>query len=719
MTIKVLHRNAIHVELEERVVWCERSRVQESMAQVLELAATDYHCNVNNNAHRTADFGYSRLIVRRGDRFTLTLTFSGLGYESKRDRISLCVETGLVPSETAGTKAQFPLSNTLDTNKWNAALVSNVGNKLSLSICSPANAKIGHYTLTLWCTTQGQSTSFDLGQFILLFNPWCPDDTVFLDVENQRQEYVLNDQGLLFQGAKNHISSMAWNFGQFEIGIVDICLKILDNSLNFLKNQEEDYSHRHDPIYIGRIVAAMVNCNDDKGILEGNWGPDYSHGVRPTMWNGSISILRQWSKLGCQPVRFGQCWVFAAVACTVLRCLGIPTRHITNFNSAHDTDENLRVDSFVDENGKRLKRSRDSIWNFHCWVESWMSRPDLKPGYDGWQVLDPTPQEKSEGIYCCGPAPVKAIKEGDINQKFDIPFVFAEVNADYVSWLVLKDGSKKQIHVNPQLVGQKISTKAVGSDEREDITHHYKFQEGSKEAKKAFANADMKNKMSKESEKKFFTKLRSQKVNMNGADFEVSAVITNNTSEVKKCTLYLCAQTILYNGQPITDCSWGCFDDVQIEPQEAKTETLQVLYSQYKQSMAENNQILVVAVAIENEANEVLISRKVITLQNADIHIKILGEPIQYCNLVAEITFTNPMPVNLCNGTFLVEGVGLTEEQNIPCPGSVIKPGQKVKVTVMFTPQKSGLRKLTVNFNANELKAVKSFKNVIIKPMEK
>eukprot|EP00061_Rhincodon_typus_P005254 g24534.t1 len=83
------------------------------------------------------------------------------------------------------------------------------------------------------------------------------DDTVFLDVENQRQEYVLNDQGLLFQGAKDQISAMAWNFGQFEIGIVDICLKILDNSLNFLKNQEEDYSHRHDPVYIGRIVAAM------------------------------------------------------------------------------------------------------------------------------------------------------------------------------------------------------------------------------------------------------------------------------------------------------------------------------------------------------------------------------------------------------------------------------------------------------------------------------
>lgn len=31
-----------------------------------------------------------------------------------------------------------------------------------------------------------------------------------------------------------------------------------------------------------------------------------------------------------------------------------------------------------------------------------MARPDLAPGYDGWQALDPTPQEKSEGTVCTG-----------------------------------------------------------------------------------------------------------------------------------------------------------------------------------------------------------------------------------------------------------------------------------------------------------------------------
>lgn len=35
--------------------------------------------------------------------------------------------------------------------------------------------------------------------------------------------------------------------------------------------------------------------------------------------------------------------------------------------------------------------------NFHCWVESWMKRDDLPAGNHGWQVLDPTPQERSDG----------------------------------------------------------------------------------------------------------------------------------------------------------------------------------------------------------------------------------------------------------------------------------------------------------------------------------
>ena len=70
------------------------------------------------------------------------------------------------------------------------------------------------------------------------------------------------------------------------------------------------------------------------------------------------------------------------------------------------------------------------------WNESWVRRPDLPDGYDGWQAHDATPQEASEGVMKCGPSPVKAIKEGLVYLPYDTKFIFAEVNGDRVHWLV-------------------------------------------------------------------------------------------------------------------------------------------------------------------------------------------------------------------------------------------------------------------------------------------
>lgn len=60
----------------------------------------------------------------------------------------------------------------------------------------------------------------------------------------------------------------------------------------------------------------QVNCNDDQGVLLGRWDNNYADGVSPMFWIGSVDILRRWKNHGFQKVKYGQCWVFAAVACT-------------------------------------------------------------------------------------------------------------------------------------------------------------------------------------------------------------------------------------------------------------------------------------------------------------------------------------------------------------------------------------------------------------------
>lgn len=79
---------------------------------------------------------------------------------------------GPYPSESAKTKAVFPLSNGTSSSDWGAQLVSNRDNVLNISILSPANAPIGRYTLDMQISSQGSDSTLKVGTFILLFNPW-------------------------------------------------------------------------------------------------------------------------------------------------------------------------------------------------------------------------------------------------------------------------------------------------------------------------------------------------------------------------------------------------------------------------------------------------------------------------------------------------------------------------------------------------------------------
>ena len=47
---------------------------------------------------------------------------------------------------------------------------------------------------------------------------------------------------------------------------------------------------------------------------------------------------------------------------SVMRALGIPTRSVTNFDSAHDTDASMTIDLHFDEEGDVIDGMNDSVW---------------------------------------------------------------------------------------------------------------------------------------------------------------------------------------------------------------------------------------------------------------------------------------------------------------------------------------------------------------------
>ncbi|XP_072370768.1 protein-glutamine gamma-glutamyltransferase 2-like [Scyliorhinus torazame] len=683
---------------------------------VQDVRSVDFHYEKNNAEHRTAGISTKRLIVRRGQLFYIRVQFNRNQYDPDVDRFKLIAQTGPNPSETLGTKILFSPSDSINKRRWSAVAVSSSTTKLSLNVHSAPNAKIGRYTLALQKITVDQTVIYPLGEFVVLFNPWCSEDEVFLNDAGQLDEYVLNEQGIIFTGCSEYIQHLPWNFGQFEEDILDICLKLIDNSPKHLKNPAKDCTRRGSPVYICRTVSAMVNCNDDNGILFGKWDDPYTDGIYPGKWSGSVAILRQWNNNGCQPVCYGQCWVFAAVACTVLRCLGIPTRVVTNFESAHDTNGNLIIESEYDEEGMELERSEDSIWNFHVWVESWLARYDLRPGNDGWQALDPTPQEKSEGVYCCGPAPVKAIKEGETDICYDVPFIFAEVNADCETWVYSEKGKKMKVDSDTRHVGQKISTKCVGSDDREDITNNYKYPEGSKEERRIFDLAN-KRRVPPKPEKQLQLHLKTNDPIYNGTNVKVSVVISNKDSVKRVCTLKINAMKKNYSRSSRRKCIKKCQEAITVAPNEDKTVEMDLSYKEYGKFLDKYNLIRLTALVIDGETDESAFTIKDISLINPNITMQVRGVTMLSQEVMTEISFENILPVTLSNCIFTLEGAGLIAGQMEIRVGT-LNPGEVITKEATFIPKKMGLKTLTVDFDSDNLKDIKGYINIDIQAEE-
>uniref|UniRef100_W5K0I5 Protein-glutamine gamma-glutamyltransferase 2 n=1 Tax=Astyanax mexicanus TaxID=7994 RepID=W5K0I5_ASTMX len=573
----------------------------------------DLQWEKNNMDHHTEVFREDGLIVRRGQPFIITLDLtSTTNLQQKLNKSKLSAQTGPFPAASSGTKISMGLNGEKEDSGWSAA-ASLKGNTISLKVCPSPSAPIGKYSLAL-----SDPSEADLGKFVLLFNPWCPDDTVYMEKKEEREEYVLSQDGIIYGGDAKNITHWAWNFGQFESGVLKASLKILNESLQHKKNADKDCSKRNDPIYVTRVLSAMVNANDDSGVLSGRWSGNYDGGVDPSKWTGSVEILRQWHDSNCKSVRYGQCWVFAGVGCTVARALGIPCRLITNFESAHDTNGDLKIETYVGEDGR-----------MHCW----------------------------SSVMCCGPVPVKAIKIGDLTCQYDAAFVYAEVNADIITTFKLYDGLERNV-VNKITVGQNISTKSIGKDAREDVTHLYKYEE----ERQSYMHAQVCQELD--------LCFEDHGDIMKGSDFVLNVTVTNKTSAVKSIKLQFTSGGMFYNGKP-------------------DNETIQVYAGEHSISPG-----------------------KALALY---IYVQVTGnQRVGHASLV-KLSVENPLPDTLPECWFSIEGANLTHGENLTHT-EILNVGPKETATAKFyfTPTQSGLRKLLVIFSSTKLGHIKSYVNLSI-----
>lgn len=458
-----------------------------------QITHIDLRHNYNTAKHKTSLYRLSTpsLVLRRGQTVDFTLQLDK-SFNSTSDKIRLeflfgnNFEEPTQPKISEGSIVYVPLeTNTtkLNNSTWRARVTNFDNFRIFGEFYLPLDTAVGPWRLKF--TTKSAATKILYNYYVndvlyVLFNSWNPKDSTYLPSEEARQEYLLNEVGMIFIGTIARQAGRTWTYGQFQESVLPSSFHLLDKS-------RLTFKERSDVVKVSRAVSAIVNSHDEGGLLVGNWSGTYGDGMAPWQWSNSAVIFRQFQRSGYRPVKFAQCWVFGGVTTTVLRTLGIPARTITNFASAHDTDESMTVDKFYSGGSEMRGVNGDSVWNFHVWSDAWMARHDLPPGYGGWQAIDATPQEKSGGMYQLGPASLEAVKQGKTDYAYDVRFVYSEVNADLIHWNF--DGRARfkwyRSHVYTGKSGRKILTKMIGSNQAETITYQYKYPEGTSEERKA------------------------------------------------------------------------------------------------------------------------------------------------------------------------------------------------------------------------------------------
>ncbi len=80
----------------------------------------------------------------------------------------------------------------------------------------------------------------------------------------------------------------------------------------------------------------------------------------------------------------------------------------------------------------------------------------------------------------CGPAAVTAVYHQKVEAQYDVPFVYAAVNAN-VHTVIIRDGKVLSTSIDKNKVGALICTKHPGSMRMQDITSEYKTEMGKRQ----------------------------------------------------------------------------------------------------------------------------------------------------------------------------------------------------------------------------------------------
>ncbi|KAM5178565.1 protein 4.2 [Callospermophilus lateralis] len=680
----------------------------------LDIESCDFQAAKNNKEHHTSAISSRHLIVRRGQPFTISLHFRTPVHRflPTLKKVALIAQTGQQPSKTNRTQVTLPIS-TMGDQKWSAAVEERDAHFWAISVTTSADAVIGHYSLLLQVLGEKEHL---LGQFTVLFNPWSREDDVFLPNEAQRSEYVLNQNGLIYLGTADCIQEEPWDFGQFEKDVMDISLGLL--------GMDKHMEKRSQPVHVAHVLGTLLQTLKQRSVLPIPQAQTAQEEALLNKRRGSVPILRQWLTGQGRPVYESQAWVLAAVACTVLRCLGIPARVVTTYASAQGTHGDLLVDEYYNEEGiQNGEGQRGRIWIFQTSTECWMTRPDFRyPHYAGWQILYPYVPNKGEGLGSCDLVPVKAVKDGILELTPAVSELFAAVNASCVVWKCCEDGKLELTNSNTKYVGNNISTKVVGSDRCEDITQNYKYPAGSLQEKEVMERVQEKrmkqwkpNGIRSPSDKwadPLYLFLEAPSSFPLRGDAQLSVILFNPSDQEKEVQLVIGVQAVYYNGVFAAKL-WRKKQFLTLSANLDMRITISLSFSHFERNPPENSFLRLTVMATHSESGLSCFAQEDVAICRPCLVIQMPETAKQYQPLTALISIHNSLDSPMMNCMISIFGRGLIHKERRYGLGSVW-PGNTLSTQFKFTPTQLGFQRLTVEMDCNMFQNLISHRSITV-----
>ena len=145
-----------------------------------------------------------------------------------------------------------------DFGEWKFSYQHTDSDSITVTVTACANAPIGKYLIDIYLATKGDDGAVLYGpvkpkEIIIICNPWCKEDTVYVDDENIINELVFNEKTIVWFGElrrnngkimkhrkyvsdlkpemeNDEIEALHWAVGQFHQNTLDVVLEAVQKN---------------------------------------------------------------------------------------------------------------------------------------------------------------------------------------------------------------------------------------------------------------------------------------------------------------------------------------------------------------------------------------------------------------------------------------------------------------------------------------------------------